>query len=62
MRHVSAAVILATILVVAACGLEPGAHQGSQEAWQARDAERAQECQREGGRYFSGSCLRGGGP
>jgi hypothetical protein len=34
--------------------------EASQQAWEARDAQRSLECQREGGRYYQGSCNRGG--
>jgi hypothetical protein len=45
---------------LAACAGSPADREANRQAWEARDAQRALECQREGGRYFDGSCTRGG--
>ena len=46
--------------LLAGCAGSPADLEASRQAWEARDAQRALECQREGGRYFGGSCTRGG--
>jgi hypothetical protein len=46
--------------LLAGCAGSTIDREADRQAWEARDAQRALECQREGGRYFSGSCTRGG--
>ena len=61
----SLAGILAGLLVVAAlqgCSISPAQQDAIGRAWEARDAERARECQRAGRGFVAGSCTGGGGP
>jgi hypothetical protein len=63
--NTDAAGILAGLLVVAAlqgCSISPTQQDAIRRAWEARDAERARECQRAGRGFVAGSCTGGGGP
>lgn len=58
-------VLLVGVLSVGAlqgCSVSPARQEEIRQAWEARDAERAQECRRAGRGYVNGGCTGGGGP
>jgi hypothetical protein len=57
MRVLPLAIALSLLVGCAAQSMDSNA---ARDAWQARDAERAAECRRQGGRFFGGSCNFGG--
>jgi len=55
-----------TLLIGALAGaavvgcMTPAQQEATREAWAARDAERARECQQARGRFVAGGCVFGG--
>jgi len=45
-----------------ACSISPAERDAIIQAWEERDAERAQECRRAGRGFVNGGCTGGGGP
>lgn len=57
--------LLGGILMVGAlhgCSMSPVQQEAIRQAWEERDAERAQECRRAGRGFLAGGCTGGGGP
>ena len=61
--------ILATVLtgilwaiLLQGCSLSPERQDAIRRPWDARDAERAEECYRKGRGVVAGGCTGGGGP
>jgi hypothetical protein len=54
MRHLALGIVVALLL-----GCAPGSREAAQEAWEARDLERARECMESGGQWVVGSCSYG---
>jgi hypothetical protein len=44
------------------CSLSLAEQRAISEAWEKRDAERAQECRRRGLSFVNGACVGAGGP
>jgi hypothetical protein len=57
MRQLLLAVLVS---LVAGCSAAPSDPTAARAAWEARDEQRALECQQQRGRYFGGSCTYGG--
>jgi len=56
--------MLAMILAggfVPGCSVTQADRDAATKAWAERDAQRAQECQRNRGRWVAGACIYGGG-
>ena len=53
--------VVVTLVVLAAlavgCSVTPEQRAATERAWAEREAERRAECERQGLRYFSGTCL-----
>ncbi|HVQ74903.1 MAG TPA: hypothetical protein VMT79_05115 [Candidatus Binatia bacterium] len=54
MRHLALGIVVALLL-----GCAPGSREAAQQAWEARDLERARECMDSGGQWVVGSCSYG---
>jgi hypothetical protein len=57
MRRVALGILVGLFL-----GCAPGAREAAQQAWEARDLERARECLQRGGQWIVGTCTYGRGP
>lgn len=51
---------LVLVGTVQGCALSAADQDAIRRAWDARDAERAQECRRARGGFIAGGCVRGG--
>jgi hypothetical protein len=61
-RTVVALLGLLVIGSLPACSVSPARVEQIRQAWDARDTERARECERAGRRFVAGTCAGGGGP
>ena len=48
--------------ILPGCSISPTQQDAIRRAWEARDAERARECERVGRGFVAGGCTGGGGP
>ena len=64
MKQVLSAILIGILLVAAlpGCSVSPAEQEAIRQAWEERDAERAQECRRAGRGFVAGGCTGGGGP
>ena len=62
MREILSAILIGMLLAgtLLGCSLTPDEQDAIRRAWEDRDAERARECQRAGGGFVAGGCVRGG--
>jgi hypothetical protein len=64
LREILPGIVVGMLLagVLQGCSISPAEQEAIRRAWEERDAERAQECQRAGRGFVAGGCTGGGGP